>query len=202
LDNGEWPAIAPAVEAILFAAGESVPVSRIAKALGSTEEEIFRIARLLADDYAFRQRGIRLLCMEDRLQLCSAPEFSEDIVRVLEKRKPSRLSPTALEVLSIVAYYQPVTRAYIEQLRGVDSSYTVSLLQQRGLIEPCGRLDAPGRPTLFRTGENFLRAMGLRSLEELPPLPDVTTDEGVEQLRAAVEDPLYDKQITMEAISE
>ena len=183
----ELPAIAPAVEAILFAAGESVPLSRIAQVLGVPESEIDAAARALADDYAFGRRGIRLVYLEDKLQLCSAPEYSDEIVRALEKRRPPRLSPTALEVLAIVAYYQPATRAHIEQVRGVDSSYTVAALSQRGLIEPCGHLDAPGRPTLFRTTEGFLRAMGIASLDELPPLPDVMTGEGARQLQEAIE---------------
>ena len=119
--------------------------------------------------------------------MVSAPEHCEVINRVLEKRPPSRLSPTALEVLSIVAYYQPVTRSYIEKIRGVDSSYTVSFLTERGLIAPCGRLEAPGRPTLFGTTEQFLRVMGVSSLEELPPLPDIATEEGKAALQAAVE---------------
>ena len=105
----------------------------------------------------------------------------------MEKRSQNRLSPTALEVLAIVAYFQPVTRAYIEQLRGADSSYTVATLSERGLIEPCGKLEAPGRPTLFGTTERFLRVMGISSLDELPPLPDVATGEGMQELQAAID---------------
>ena len=97
------------------------------------------------------------------------------------------LSQSALETLAIVAYYQPVTRAVIEKMRGVDSSYTVSALQDRGLIEACGRLDAPGRPTLFATTDAFLRVMGVSSLEDLPPLPEVRGSEGTEQLRKSIE---------------
>jgi segregation and condensation protein B len=154
--------------------------------LGAHEEDILEAASELADDYAFRRRGIRLVRMGDRLQLCSAPEFSDDIARALEKRRAPRLSQTALEVLAIVAYYQPVTRAYIDQVRGVDSSYTVSSLASRELIEPCGHLDVPGRPTLFRTGEAFLRAMGIKSLEELPPLPDLSAGGEIEKLQTAL----------------
>ena len=119
--------------------------------------------------------------------MVGAAEYSDEVNRTLEKRAQPRLSPVALEVLSIVAYYQPVTRAYIEQLRGTDSSYTVAVLSERGLIAPCGRLEAPGRPVLFGTTEQFLRVMGISSLEELPPLPNVATGEGIQELQAAID---------------
>ena len=98
------------------------------------------------------------------------------------------LSQPALETLAIVAYFQPVTRAYIDKIRGVDSAYTVSVLQERGLIEICGRLDVPGRPSIFRTTDVFLRTMGIRELSELPPLPDMTQSEGVEKLQHAIDE--------------
>ena len=124
---------------------------------------------------AFQRRGIRLISMDNAWQLCSAPEFAETIRQAFELRKTARLSQPALEVLAIIAYYQPATRAYV--VRGVDSAYTLGLLLDRKLIEVCGRLkDQPGRPRLYRTTENFLRAFHIRSLEELPPLPGV--DEG------------------------
>lgn len=176
-----------ALEAILFAAGDSVEAARIAAVLGVSEGALHDAATSLAAVYEREERGIRLIRLEDRYQLCSAPDWSDEIVRLLEKRRTARLSPAALEVLSIVAYYQPVTRTYIEKIRGVDSSYTVSYLSERGLIAPCGRLEAPGRPTLFGTTEEFLRVMGVASLEELPPLPDVASDEGMAQLQAAIE---------------
>ncbi|MBE6970054.1 MAG: SMC-Scp complex subunit ScpB [Ruminococcaceae bacterium] len=176
-----------ALEAILFAAGDSVEAGRIAAVLGVSEDALHDAAASLVAAYEREGRGIRLVRLENRYQLCSAPEWSDEIVRLLEKRRTARLSPAALEVLSIVAYYQPVTRTYIEKIRGVDSSYTVSYLSERGLIAPCGRLEAPGRPTLFGTTEEFLRVMGVASLEELPPLPDVASDEGMAQLRSAIE---------------
>ena len=114
-------------------------------------------------------------------------EYSDVVSRTLEKRVQPKLSPTALEVLAIVAYYQPVTRSYIEQLRGTDSSYTVALLSERGLIAPCGRLEAPGRPVLFGTTDQFLRVVGISSIEELPPLPNVATGEGIQELQAAID---------------
>ena len=122
------------------------------------------------------------------MQLCSAPEYAKQIARVIEHRAAPRLSPPALEALAVTAYFQPVTRAYIEQVRGVDSSYTVSSLVEKGLIEPCGRMEAPGRPTLYRTTDTFLRVMGLASLDELPALPDMSSADGLEKLQRAIDE--------------
>lgn len=174
------------VEAILFAAGEPVPAGRISLVLQTGVNDILEAAEELAAEYEHSERGIRLLRMDDRLQLCSAPEYSTLILKTLEQRKAPTLSAAALETLAIVAYYQPATRALIEKMRGVESSYTVSVLQERGLIAPCGRPDAPGRPTLFATTDAFLRVMGIRTLQELPPLPDGTGSEGIEQLRRKI----------------
>ncbi|MBQ3481819.1 MAG: SMC-Scp complex subunit ScpB [Oscillospiraceae bacterium] len=176
-----------ALEAILFASGESIPAARLSLVLGADEEEIFRCARALAEDYERHARGIRLLRLDDRLQLCSAPEYAAYITRALEVRKPAQLSPSALETLAIVAYFQPVTRAYIDQVRGVDSSYTVSTLLERGLVEVAGRLDVPGRPSLLRTTDVFLRTMGVSSLDELPKLPDMSAGDGVLELQRKIE---------------
>ena len=176
-----------ALEAILFAAGESMPVARLSLVLGTEEEEILRCAGELAEEYEKGMRGIRLLHLGDKLQLCSAPEYAPYITKALEQRKPPMLSPSALETLAIVAYFQPVTRAYIDQVRGVDSSYTVSSLMERGLIEPAGKLDVPGRPTLLRTTDVFLRTMSVSSLEELPKLPDMSGGDGVMELQRKIE---------------
>ena len=176
-----------ALEAILFAAGESMPVARLSLVLGAEEEEILRCAGGLAEEYEKGMRGIRLLHLGDKLQLCSAPEYAPYITKALEQRKPPMLSPSALETLAIVAYFQPVTRAYIDQVRGVDSSYTVSSLMERGLIEPAGKLDVPGRPTLLRTTDVFLRTMSVSSLEELPKLPDMSGGDGVMELQRKIE---------------
>ena len=162
-----------AIEAILFVSGEPVRISRIAEVLGVEIDDVEIVADKLRDSYSFERRGIRLLRLEDSLQLCSSPEYADLIRRALETRRPPQLSQPALEVLSIIAYFGPVTKAYIEQIRGVDSSYTVGLLQERELVESCGRLTAPGRPMLFRTTHNFLRTFGLKSLKELPELPHV-----------------------------
>ena len=179
--------IAAALEAILFAAGEPVPAERVALVLGEELQRVFDAASILETRYTETGSGIRLLRLDQKLQLCSAPAYAETITRALEQRKPPKLSAAALEVLSVVAYYQPVTRAYIDQIRGVDSSYTVGILIERGLIEPCGKLEVPGRPTLYRTGDVFLRTMNIRSLDELPALPDVGTDEGIIELQNKIE---------------
>ena len=129
-----------AIEAVLFASGDSVPVGRLSLSFACDEEEIIAAAKELEEEYSSEKRGIRMLFLEYRLQLCSAPEYSDYIIRTLDERKRPGLTKPALEVLAIIAYYQPVTRAYIDQMRGVDSSYTVSILLERGLIKVSGKL--------------------------------------------------------------
>ncbi len=185
-----------AIEAILFAAGDTVGVERICMTLEADRATVDAVCQRLADRYSYERRGIRLLRLESSYQLCSAPEYAGYIHKAMESRKPARLSQPALEVLAIIAYYQPTTRAYVDQVRGVDSSYTVGLLQERGLIEECGRLAVPGRPILYRTAQAFLRSFGLSTLEELPELPNASSEDGqitmemqlaVERLRAEQE---------------
>ena len=161
-----------AVESILFAAGDPVETDRIAMALEQPRETVEGVLADLGNHYAFDRRGVRLLHLEDSWQLCSAPDYGELIHKALEIRKPAKLSQPALEALTIVAYFQPTTRAYVDQIRGVDSAYTMKLLLERGLIEECGRLQLPGRPHLYRTTQQFLRAFHLESLEELPELQE------------------------------
>lgn len=165
-----------AVEAILFASGEPVSVKRLCASLELARPAVERGLKDLGDHYAFDQRGIRLVQMDDSWQLCSAPEFANAVHRTLEVRKPAKLSQPALEALTIIAYYQPTTRANVDQIRGVDSSYTMSLLLNRELIEECGRLQVPGRPRLYRTTKQFLRAFHLKSLEDLPELTEPAED--------------------------
>lgn len=183
----EMTELKSAVEAILFAAGEPVPAARISLILSVDEEEVYAAAKSLSDEYSFNQRGIRLLKLSDKLQLCSSPEYATVITKVLEQRKPPMLSQPALETLAVVAYFQPVTRAYIDQVRGVDSSYTVGVLLDRGLIEKCGKLDVPGRPSLLKTTDVFLRTMGISELSELPELPDISSTDGVKKLEDAID---------------
>lgn len=189
-----------AIEAILFAAGDSVPVARLSLVLGMDEEVIESAAKELQYSYEHEQRGMRILRLDDKLQMCSAPEYAGFISKILEQRKPPMLSQPALETLAVVAYFQPVTRAYIEQVRGVDSSYTVNMLCERGLIEECGKLDVPGRPSVFRTTDVFLRTMGVSSLEQLPPLPELNESEGIENLKNAIDklqSPMNGEQISL-----
>ncbi|MGM9605991.1 MAG: SMC-Scp complex subunit ScpB [Oscillospiraceae bacterium] len=185
-----------ALEAILFAAGEPVGVERLCLTLELDKATVEALCQRLADQYSYERRGLRLVRMDTSYQLCSAPEYAPLIRKAFESRKPAKLSQPALEVLSIIAYYQPVTRAYIDQVRGVDSSYTVGLLLERELIEEAGRLAVPGRPIQYRTTKNFLRSFGLSSLEELPELPSTTAEDGqitlemqarLEQLQAQAE---------------
>ena len=172
----EMKELESAVEGILFAAGEPVEIKRLCQALETDRTTLEQILQRLADAYAFDRRGIRLVRMEDSWQMCSAPEYGEVIRRAFEIRRPAKLSQPALEALTIIAYYQPTTRAYVEQVRGVDSSYTVGLLLERGLIEECGRLQVPGRPILYRTTKKFLRSFHLSSLEELPEIPGLEAE--------------------------
>lgn len=165
------------IEGILFAAGEPVGVERLCMTLEIDRATADAVCQRLADRYSYERRGIRLVRLESAYQLCSAPEYADYIRKAFESRKPARLSQPALEVLSIIAYYQPTTKAYVDQIRGVDSSYTVGLLTERELIEECGRLAVPGRPILYRTTQNFLRSFGLASLEELPDLPNASSED-------------------------
>ena len=181
------------LESILFAAGDPYPISRLAELFGISEGEVAEIARRLGDSLRFDNRGVCLVRLENSLQLCSSPENADWVRRALDTRRPSRLSPAALEVLAIAAYFQPVTRSYVEQLRGVDSSYTVGLLIDKGFLEPCGRLDAPGRPMQYRTTALFLRTFGLSSLQELP-------DQGVDTVRDKLGQ--LGEQMTMAELSE
>ena len=176
MENMEMKELAAAVEGILFASGEPVGVDRIALALELDRETVEQVLRGLEDYYAYERRGIRLLRMDDSWQLCSAPEYGDVIRKAFEIRKSAKLSPSALEVLTIVAYFQPTTRTYVDQVRGVDSSYTMGMLLDRHLIEECGHLQVPGRPRLYRTTKNFLRAFHLGSLEELPEMPGLDSD--------------------------
>lgn len=188
------------LEAVLFAAGDAVSVERLSKALGVKSGLVYAAAESLSNYYDFERRGIVLVRMEDKLQLASRPDYAEDIRRATESRRPPALGPAALEVLTIVAYRQPVTRAFVEQLRGVDSGATVTSLADKGLIEESGRLDVPGRPILYRTTDAFLRAFSITSLSELPALPalqteneQLTLDDLAERAEAANEEAKNDE---------
>ena len=167
------------VEAILFAAGERIEIARLAAVLEVDQEEIVQAVDALADEFAFNRRGVRILKLENGYQMVSSGEMADYVTKALETRKPPRLSASQLETLTIVAYYQPATKAMVEQIRGVDSSYSVGALLNKKLIEEAGRLNVPGRPILYRTTPDFLRTFGLRSLEELPAIEKVSLGEPI-----------------------
>lgn len=170
-----------AIEAILFAAGEPVEISRLSAALEVDEKDIEEAADQLADELSFDRRGIRILRLERAYQMASSGEMADIITKALETRKPPKLSSSQLEVLTIVAYYQPATKAMVEQIRGVDSSYSVSALLNKKLIEEAGRMNVPGRPILYKTTPDFLRTFGLKSLKELPEIEKVNLGEPVQE---------------------
>ena len=168
-----------AIEAILFAAGERVEIARLAMALEADEDDISKASDALADKLAFDRRGIRILKLEKGYQMVSSGEMADYITKVLETRKPPKLSASQLETLTIIAYYQPATKAMVEQVRGVDSSYSISALINKKLIEEAGRLNGPGRPIQYKTTPDFLRTFGLSTLEELPAIEKISFGEPI-----------------------
>ena len=168
-----------AIEAILFAAGERLEISRMAAVLEADPKDVETAADALANDYAFERRGIRILKLDKGYQMVSSGEMADYVAKALETRKPPKLSDSQLETLTIIAYYQPATKAMVEQIRGVDSSYSVGALLNKKLIEEAGRLNVPGRPIQYKTTPDFLRTFGISSLEELPPIEKVSFGEPV-----------------------
>ena len=187
-----------AIEAILFAAGDPVGVDRMAIAIGAGRDQIEENLKALMDAYSFERRGMRIIRLEDAYQMVSAQELSEVISRALETRKTPKLSASALETLTVIAYYQPTTKAFVEQIRGVDSSYTISALLNKKLIEEQGRLSVPGRPILYGTTPDFLRTFGIASLDDLPEvdLPKAQTQQLEMQLS------IEDQQAMAESVEE
>ncbi len=160
------------VEAVLFAAAEPVEYTKLASVLGMDDEQILLIMDELNKKYDAENSGICLLQLDTKYQLCSKKEFVEAVRNVLDLKRNAPLSQAAFEVLAIIAYNQPITKPYIEQIRGVDCSGVVNTLCQRGLVEEKGRLDVPGRPVLYGTTPDFLRCFSLNSLDDLPELPE------------------------------
>ena len=166
-----------AIEAILFAAGERIEISRLVAVLEVDEADITQAAGALANELSFDRRGIRVLKLDDGYQMVSSGEMADYVTKCLETRKPPKLSASQLETLTIIAYYQPATKAMVEQIRGVDSAYSVGALLNKKLIEEAGRLNVPGRPIQYQTTPDFLRTFGISSLEELPPIEKVRFGE-------------------------
>lgn len=167
------------IEAILFAAGEPVELTRLCMALEADPDEVSAAANALADDWAFQRRGVRILKLDKAYQMVSSGECADVVTKALETRKPPKLSASQLESLTIIAYYQPATKAMVEQIRGVDSSYSIGALLNKKLIEEAGRLNVPGRPIQYKTTSAFLRTFGISSLEELPEIERVSFGEPV-----------------------
>ncbi len=165
------------IEGILFAMGDSVEVERIASALGISIEQTEKELEALAYKYEQSGRGIRLLKLENSYQMCTASEIYEYLIRIAKQPKKQVLTDVLMETLSIIAYKQPVTKAEIEKIRGVSCDHAVSKLVEYNLVEELGRLEAPGRPMLFGTTEDFLRSFGVTSLSELPVLNPVQVEE-------------------------
>ena len=159
-----------AIEAILYAAGYPVKYAKIAEVLGLDERNTRTIIEHMSEEFNSdkSKRGIHLLTFEDTCQFCTKEQYAPYIREALGIRRGGNLSASSMEVLAVIAYNQPVTRSFVDQVRGVDSSYAFNSLIDKGLIEACGRLDAPGRPMLYVTTEKFLRVFGLQSLSELP----------------------------------
>lgn len=161
-----------ALEAVLFTMGQAVPLASLARAVEQDQETTKKLLHEMMDRYEEEDRGIRLLELESSFQLCTKKEYYENLIRVASEPKKQELSEAALETLAIIAYKQPVTKAEIQRIRGVSSDHAVNRLVEFGLVCEVGRLDAPGRPILFATTEEFLRRFGVGSLEELPRLDD------------------------------
>lgn len=184
-----------AIEAILFASGEPVPVSRLAQALEVEESEARYLTEGLMERYARQEGGILLRRLDDAYQLCSAPTYAPYVRTAMDIRRNTPLSQAAMEVLAVVAYNQPVTKAFVEQVRGVDCSAVMQGLVTKGLVEEKGRLELPGRPLLYGTTPHFLLSFGLTTLEDLPPLPEkedtavLDADEPAEEPALMAEEP-------------
>lgn len=171
----------PLLEAVLFAMGEPIEIERLCVALGLDEIVVSEALSALMEKYDSDEYGICLLKLENKYQICTKQKYADSIRSVIEVKKNAPLSQAAFEVLAIIAYNQPVTKAFIEQIRGVDCSGVISSLCQKSLIEEKGRLDLPGRPLIYGTTAEFLRCFCISSLDELPPLPDNTIPEASDE---------------------
>lgn len=190
-----------AIEAILFASGEPISMKRLADTVEVEEETVYKICKTLQDRKKTDESGICIVELNDSFQMCTNPDFADYIKKALEIKKNIPLSQAAMEVLAIIAYNQPVTKSFVEQVRGVESSQIVNNLVEKGLVEEAGRLDVPGRPISYKTSINFLRCFGLSGLDKLPPLPDengqVMLDEVVEDYKLAEEQSVQEEKTAL-----
>jgi len=164
------------IEAILFVAGEPVSIRDLAKALRIGEKEVKEALKMIGSEYDYEQRGFLLKRFGDKVQLATRPLYSEDVLRLLQPVQQQSLSQAAMETLAVVAYKQPVTRAEVEQIRGVKCDYSLQSLMMKGLIQEAGRKDTIGRPILYATTDMFLSHFGIQGLEDLPPLPETENE--------------------------
>lgn len=178
----EKKAVKSIVESLLFAAGDAVELDRIADIVDVDKRSLRSILKEMMEEYQFERRGIQIIKLEDAYQMCTRGEYHDYIAMLAEPRRKQSLSNAAIEVLAIVAYKQPVTRSSIEHIRGVNCDYVVNRLVERGLIEEVGRLDAPGRPLLFGTTQEFLRCFGVEGVEELPDYEEFGKTDEAQQL--------------------
>lgn len=164
------------IESILFASGEPVEVDRLSTVLEIDKATIVKLIKEIIDKFDEDDSGICIVKLDDKYQMCSKPEYAPKIREMMDLRRNVPLSVAAMEVLAIIAYNQPVTKSFVEQIRGVDCSGTIASLVSKDLIEEKGRLDLPGRPLLYGTTLNFLKCFNISSIEELPPIPEKETD--------------------------
>lgn len=170
------------VEAILFASGDPIEKSRLAQASGIEEETIEKIINMLNDRYEENESALMIIKLSDSYQLCAREKFIDYIRAAMETRKAAPLSPAAMEVLTIIAYNQPVTKGFVEHIRGTDSSSVVNSLVEKNLLEEAGRLDVPGRPIAYKTTAAFLRSFQLSSLDDLPAVPNGDSQVSFDEL--------------------
>ena len=177
-----------AIEGILFAAGEPVKAAKLAAVLETDIDTVCEAVKLLKYNYDTEQRGMTIIDIDDGYQLCSRPDYYNYIQLILGEQRRQALSNAAMEALAIIAYKQPITKGQIEYIRGVNSDAAVNRLAERGLVEECGRLDAPGRPILYKTTQNFLRCFGISTPKDLPPLDMSQFGTEYEQLSMDIDD--------------
>lgn len=175
------------IEAILFASGEPVTPERLSEASGIEKETVIKLVDRLERKYNVSESAIRILRLENSFQLATREEYAPYIKKAMENKRQAKLSPAAMEVLAVVAYNQPVTKAFVEQVRGTDSSSVVNNLVERELLCEAGRLELPGRPVTYKTTENFLRCFKLRSLADLPPLPSPDGQTDLSEIAEALD---------------
>lgn len=187
MDEMEIKKLQGVIEAILFTMGESVELEQIAAAIEHDEETTRKLINGLMDQYAEEGRGIRIIELDRSYQMCTKKEMYEYLIRIAKQPKRYVLTDVLLETLSIIAYKQPVTKLEIEKIRGVKSDHAVNKLVEYGLVEEVGRLDAPGRPLLFGTTEEFLRRFSVQSLDELPTLDPVRMEQFKEEAEDEVQ---------------